>query len=294
MGNNLSLALADALQTLLPKEWEAAWRRGNVDEIWPLFVEMLLAGEVTASTVEKLKVVDIPSELWRFLVPKARWLRDRRAILLEDMYPSSHMKKDAFAKIQKIRKMSLSQREQLVAGLANDKLKAKSQILVDGSLSKKERSRRLEAMEATRLTETVPKRTLRMLVKSHISSRRASACKSAIKIPPRQIGKPIHDSEHESVFQNVDNGQLLTCVRFSLNNEVVSKYRTGAPGRPGSRHLVQRECSRRIDASSLESSITEQGRVLAKWLVEKHPNTTPMKPRSVENAIREVWGKVKR
>lgn len=66
-------------------------------------------------------------------------------------------------------------------------------------------------------------------------------------------------------------------------------YRTGEPGRPGSSHLVKREFQRQVEAGVILPTLREQSEDLANWLSEKHPDAHPIKPRTVENAIRSAY-----
>jgi hypothetical protein len=63
---------------------------------------------------------------------------------------------------------------------------------------------------------------------------------------------------------------------------------TGSPGRPTSRHLVENEVRRRLNAGEDPESLAALSRELAAWLRETEPEMAPMKPRSVENAIRPL------
>ena len=74
-----------------------------------------------------------------------------------------------------------------------------------------------------------------------------------------------------------------------------ARYRTGAPGRPGSKHIVLKEFMRRAKRGDAEETIAAESHVLSDWLREKHPLAHPITPRTVENAIRveyrRFWSK---
>lgn len=72
---------------------------------------------------------------------------------------------------------------------------------------------------------------------------------------------------------------------------VLSLDRTGAPGRPSAMHLVQSEFQRRCAAGQVESSLTQEGVVLAAWLKSVHPTLRPATPRTIENGIRAAYRK---
>ena len=70
------------------------------------------------------------------------------------------------------------------------------------------------------------------------------------------------------------------------------RYRTGAPGRPGSSHLVVQEFLRRIKARDLEPTVRGQAVALVEWLRDSHPGAVPVTAKTVENAIRAAYRKV--
>ena len=72
-------------------------------------------------------------------------------------------------------------------------------------------------------------------------------------------------------------------------NEELSLYRPGAPGRPGSGHLVKPEFERRLNSGRVEANLSEQARVLVEWLEETHPLAHPLTRRTVENLIRHRY-----
>lgn len=69
--------------------------------------------------------------------------------------------------------------------------------------------------------------------------------------------------------------------------------RTGAPGRPSAMHLVQAEFERRCAAGQVESSLAQEGLLLAAWLKSVHPTLRPAMPRTIENGIRTAYRKYK-
>lgn len=68
------------------------------------------------------------------------------------------------------------------------------------------------------------------------------------------------------------------------------KTPTGAQGRPTLMHFVKAELARRCEAGTIEATLAMQAEVLAKWFQDTHPNELPIKPSSIERAIRsEYW-----
>ena len=61
--------------------------------------------------------------------------------------------------------------------------------------------------------------------------------------------------------------------------------------------LVLDEFKRRAAEGLVETTLAEESRYLSAWLTEAHPRAHPMKPGSVENAIRvehKRWKKIQR
>jgi len=68
-------------------------------------------------------------------------------------------------------------------------------------------------------------------------------------------------------------------------------YRTGAPGRPTSWHLVKVEATRRTKERQVPKTLGEFSRSLADWLQNAHPQAAPMTAKTIENKLREAWRK---
>jgi hypothetical protein len=76
--------------------------------------------------------------------------------------------------------------------------------------------------------------------------------------------------------------------RFWKRNSAahVSDYRTGAPGRPSSSHLVEAELDRRISEGTRSSNATKEAKLLAEWLKNTHPSLPPMTAKTIHNKFR--------
>jgi hypothetical protein len=66
----------------------------------------------------------------------------------------------------------------------------------------------------------------------------------------------------------------------------VSEYRTGAPGRPSSSHLVEAELDRRISSGTRPGSAAKEAESLADWLKNTHPKLPPMTKKTILNRFR--------
>jgi len=96
-------------------------------------------------------------------------------------------------------------------------------------------------------------------------------------------------------LQEERRARELLAETVRAHEKQLSRYRTGTPGRPGSQHLVLDEFKRRAAKGRHEPTLAQESVVLSKWLAQVHPKAHPMKPRSVENAIRvqyrRAWDK---
>ena len=62
--------------------------------------------------------------------------------------------------------------------------------------------------------------------------------------------------------------------------------RTGAQGRPTSRHLVEAEFERRMTARETLGTLKAEAQALSDWLSVMHPHLAPMTRKTIENCIR--------
>lgn len=64
---------------------------------------------------------------------------------------------------------------------------------------------------------------------------------------------------------------------------------TGAPGRPGARHLVEQQFKVRVSQKIAHKTLSEEARELEAWLGQQReidPNIPPLKSAGIQNAIR--------
>lgn len=66
-------------------------------------------------------------------------------------------------------------------------------------------------------------------------------------------------------------------------------YRSGAAGRPTSKHLVIPELMKRAAENRLEPKLTLQASVLVEWLFREHPDAPPLEVPGCINMIRHVY-----
>ena len=71
-----------------------------------------------------------------------------------------------------------------------------------------------------------------------------------------------------------------------VHNSATIKGGTGLPGRPGSKHLWEKEFQRRCDANEVEPICIAEARYLAKWFHDNYPEEPEPQPKSISNAIR--------
>jgi len=63
-------------------------------------------------------------------------------------------------------------------------------------------------------------------------------------------------------------------------------YRTGAPGRPTSMHLVELEYRDRWQRGEAETGINAEAEALAEWLRTEHPDAPQLGPKAIANRLR--------
>jgi hypothetical protein len=73
-----------------------------------------------------------------------------------------------------------------------------------------------------------------------------------------------------------------------------SQHRTGTAGRPSPKYLAQREMERRANQRILSLGIAAEMRELCLWLKQEHPDAPPVKPKSLENSLRDQYRALKR
>jgi hypothetical protein len=69
-------------------------------------------------------------------------------------------------------------------------------------------------------------------------------------------------------------------------------FRTGAPGRPTSMHLIEAEFERRQSGSELKPSLAMEAEFLHRWLKTTYPGAPSASPRTIEGKIRaqyRIW-----
>ena len=67
-----------------------------------------------------------------------------------------------------------------------------------------------------------------------------------------------------------------------------ASVRTGAPGRPTTKHLMIEEAKLRLN-NGWRGSLKELSKELADWFPSKHPTLPTMQPRSIGNVLSPLW-----
>ena len=66
-------------------------------------------------------------------------------------------------------------------------------------------------------------------------------------------------------------------------------FRTGAAGRPTSKHLILKEAQRWLDAGEYPKTLAAFSEELAIWLKGAEPEAAPMTAKTIKNAIGPLW-----
>jgi hypothetical protein len=84
--------------------------------------------------------------------------------------------------------------------------------------------------------------------------------------------------------------EVLRADVLQIRSErATATYTTGAPGRPSSWHLVEPEAKRRMKEKKVPETLGEFACSLAEWLSNAHPEAARLKPKTIENKLREAW-----
>jgi hypothetical protein len=78
------------------------------------------------------------------------------------------------------------------------------------------------------------------------------------------------------------------------NAHAKQTYMTGLPGRPSPTYLAKQEMHRRAKEGILCSELAAEMRELCRWLEREHSDAPPVKPKSLGNALREEYRRLKR
>ena len=105
------------------------------------------------------------------------------------------------------------------------------------------------------------------------------------------------DAKHEAArwfdlrFSEADvrNLDAPSSAKSSVGEDLPANSRTGAPGRPTSRHLVEAEAQRRAQSGMTHPTVAAEARALAVWLAARPDaaELAPMTARTIENVIRD-------
>lgn len=93
-------------------------------------------------------------------------------------------------------------------------------------------------------------------------------------------------------FVHLDREQfvsLLIEIGVSVKQSPVKTDRTGMQGRPSSKHLLLPLAQRKLDDGYRPESLAAFSKQLARELAIAEPWALPMKPKTVANAVRELW-----
>ena len=72
------------------------------------------------------------------------------------------------------------------------------------------------------------------------------------------------------------------------------RYRSGLPGRPSSKHLIEQEFRRRASANECKSTLSAEARELHEWLKKEYPDAPPATPKTITNNIRIEYNRLVR
>jgi hypothetical protein len=100
------------------------------------------------------------------------------------------------------------------------------------------------------------------------------------------------DAAKKSKIKQIKKKRQVVCDRrkvLASGRGDASQYRTGAPGRPTSRQLIEGEFDRRVAAGDVLSTLAAEAKHLESWLQLEHPDAPSMTARTIENTIRDKY-----
>ena len=95
-------------------------------------------------------------------------------------------------------------------------------------------------------------------------------------------------------FVHLDREQFASLLRdmdraVQQDQDADLTYDTGLPGRPTSKHFLMPEARRRLEAEDHAKTLSAFSKELAAWLEFTKPLAAQPKPRTIENAIRDLF-----
>jgi hypothetical protein len=109
-----------------------------------------------------------------------------------------------------------------------------------------------------------------------------------------QLARQREAQEWAHVMLPADFRSHLPGASVAEPEDEKARYRTGVQGRPSSRQYVEAEFERRREANLASPSLGQEAAYLTQWLAETHPQAPRMKARGIENAIREIYGELRK
>lgn len=118
-----------------------------------------------------------------------------------------------------------------------------------------------------------------------VSKQREEEWRASLVADP--IVQVLRELQRQLDLERQERQRLAAQVR--QHEEELTRIRTGAPGRPGSSHLILNEFNRRADLGDVEETLKEQASALISWVREAHPEAAPIKQKTAENKIRSLY-----
>jgi len=82
----------------------------------------------------------------------------------------------------------------------------------------------------------------------------------------------------------------LSVSRSNINESVgVNPYKTGLPGRPTIKHLINPELDRRASAGETRLTLEEEAKALQEWIASEHPDAPIPALQTIKNHIRAKY-----
>jgi len=79
----------------------------------------------------------------------------------------------------------------------------------------------------------------------------------------------------------------------NINPPTAEEYRTGVPGRPTSKHLIEMEFNERAERKETKDRLRQEAIALSEWSAKAHPKAPELTTKTIENNLRHRFHSLK-
>ncbi len=97
----------------------------------------------------------------------------------------------------------------------------------------------------------------------------------------------VNEDDLQRFITAVTEGNIPSAA-LVVTTERADPYRSGLPGRPTIRHLIEAELRRRFKAGECETTLKAEAEALREWAISTHPDAPAPTATTIENQIRPL------